>query len=250
MKKRYLVITCAVVYREICQCVAEAQTVVDVVLMPQGLHSEGQVKMPQKIQETIDEVDQTKYDAILLGYGLCNYGIKGLHATIPLVAPRAHDCITLLLGSKEAYLDYFRSNPGTFYFSSGWLERTEQPGGEQFDISGMNDEAIKESLYREYVEKYSEDTAKYMMELMGGMLKSYSRVVFIDTGTGDHDADTESAKKYAEDNDWAYEEVRGSTDLLRRLVNSEWDEQDFLVVEPGSAIEPSYEDDIIKAVEQ
>ena len=88
------------------------------------------------------------------------------------------------------------------------------------------------------------------MDLMGDMLKNYSRVVFIDTGTGDHDTDTEKARQYAEDNDWAYEEVRGSTDLLRRLVNGEWDEQDFLVIEPGSTIEPSHGDGIIKAVKQ
>jgi len=247
--KRYLVIACAVLYREVCQCIASTPAIVDVMFLRQGLHSEGQVKMPIEIQKAIDAVDQTKYDAILLGYGLCNYGIKGLHANVPLVAPRAHDCLTLLLGSKETYLDYFKSNPGTFYFSSGWLERTEQPGGGQLDFSNFNDETIKESIYNEYVEKYSEKTAKYMMEIMGGMLKNYSRVAFINTGTGDIAANIAASKDYAEDNNWEFEEIQGSTGLLQRMLSGDWNDSDFLIVKPGSTIEPAYNDNIIKAGE-
>ena len=42
-----------------------------------------------------------------------------------LVVPRAHDCITLFLGSKERYLDYFQTHPGVYFKTSGWIERGE-----------------------------------------------------------------------------------------------------------------------------
>jgi len=38
------------------------------------------------------------------------------------VVPRAHDCITLLLGSKERYAKLFGERPGTYWYSAGWLE--------------------------------------------------------------------------------------------------------------------------------
>jgi hypothetical protein len=59
--------------------------------------------MSARIQESIDRVDPARHEAVLLGYGLCNNGVVGLHAPVPLVISRAHDCITLLLGSRERY---------------------------------------------------------------------------------------------------------------------------------------------------
>ena len=57
---------------------------------------------------------------------LCSNGLVGLTArNIPVVVPRAHDCITLFLGSKERYLDYFQSHTGVYFKTSGWIERGE-----------------------------------------------------------------------------------------------------------------------------
>jgi hypothetical protein len=95
--------------------------------MEKGLHDVGTKKMSEKLQVEIDKVDAGKYDTILLCYGLCNNGVCGLHSPLPMVIPRAHDCITLLMGSKERYKDYFDHNPGTFFFSPGWLERNKDP---------------------------------------------------------------------------------------------------------------------------
>ncbi|MFV1980286.1 MAG: DUF1638 domain-containing protein [Rhodothermia bacterium] len=33
------------------------------------------------------------------------------------VLPRAHDCITLLMGSRTRYLEYFKAHPGTYFRS-------------------------------------------------------------------------------------------------------------------------------------
>ncbi len=82
--------------------------------------------MSAKLKEVLAAVDETKYDAVLLGYALCSNGLVGLTAgKIPLVLPRAHDCITLFLGSKERYLDYFQAHTGVYFKTSGWIERGE-----------------------------------------------------------------------------------------------------------------------------
>ena len=83
--------------------------------------------MRERVQAAVDQSGGETYDAILLAYGLCNYGVRGLHAEVPLVLPRAHDCITLLLGSRQRYAEYFAVNPGTFYQSPGWIERDSDP---------------------------------------------------------------------------------------------------------------------------
>ena len=40
-----------------------------------------------------------------------------------LVLPRAHDCITLLMGSRSEFESYFQDHPGVYYRSTGWVER-------------------------------------------------------------------------------------------------------------------------------
>jgi len=52
--------------------------------------------MQARLQAAIDKVEERQYDALLMGYGLCNNGIVGLTTkSIPLVIPRGHDCITV-----------------------------------------------------------------------------------------------------------------------------------------------------------
>ncbi len=93
----------------------------DLEFLTQGYHdipATGRVE----IQKLIDAVPAGKYDAILLGYGLCSNILTGVTCShTRLVIPRAHDCITFFLGSKERYQRCFGERPGTYYFTSGWL---------------------------------------------------------------------------------------------------------------------------------
>ena len=58
--------------------------------------------MQERLQDAVIRSDKAGYEAILFGYALCGNGLLGLTAfTVPLVIPRAHDCITLLLGSRQ-----------------------------------------------------------------------------------------------------------------------------------------------------
>jgi hypothetical protein len=69
------------------------------------------------VQAAIDEAEAhaEKYDAIALGYGLCGDGLAGVRAqSVPLALPRAHDGITLLMGSRTRFESDFRHHSGVF----------------------------------------------------------------------------------------------------------------------------------------
>ena len=117
-------VICKVLEKEAFLCAARSKNIVDVVTMPQGLHAEPH-KLRAEVQKAIDETTDRqgrRYDAVILGYGLCSNGIDGLTAKIPLVVPRAHDCITLLVGSIKKYKEYFDSHRGVYWYSPGWIE--------------------------------------------------------------------------------------------------------------------------------
>ena len=109
---RFKLISCEVLFREMCHACAHSPHQVDVEFLPKGLHDLGGKPMAAKIQEVVDRTPEGVYDAILLGYGLCGNGLDGLTARhTPLVLPRAHDCIALLMGSAERYQAYFEEQP-------------------------------------------------------------------------------------------------------------------------------------------
>lgn len=239
--KRFVIITCAVFVREIYQCAAESKNIIDVIKLDQGLHDIGEEKMTAKLQETIDTVDAEKYDAILLGYGLCNNGIRGLHAPIPMVVFRAHDCIAVLMGSKEEYQKYFDANPGTYFKSVGWVEEVSM----HLDNPESTTIQMGMSNYDEYVKLYGEDNAKFLMETLEGGLKHYTKFTYIDTGVGDFPEYKEEVKAEAAERGWEYEEYQGNTELFALMLAGDWNDNDFLVIPPGEKIKPTYGDDII-----
>lgn len=243
-QKRYIVIACAVFAREIYCCCATSKNIIDVILLDQGLHDIGEAGMVAELQKTIDAVETEKYDSILLGYGLCNNGIRGLQAPIPLVIPKAHDCITLLMGSKEKYREYFDANPGTYFKSTGWIEQVTH------HLSNPDSTTSQMGMlqYEEYVKLYGEDNAKYLMEtLEEGSLKHYTKLTYIDTGVGDFSEYKKAMKEDAAERGWEYEEYLGNMDLIEKMFEGYWDDNDFIVLKPGEKVKPTYDDEIIGA---
>ena len=235
-KKRYKVIACEILFREVCLCAALSRQIVDLQFMPKGLHDIGEQKMAARLQSEIDRTDPARYDAILLVYGLCNHGVRGLGAPIPLVIPRAHDCITLLLGSRDAYRTYFDARPGTYFKSPGWIERDAKGDGENPSIATQ---LGIDRTYAEYVAQYGEENAAYLVEQLGDWLRNYRRLAYIDTGTGDPDGDRLATAEQAREKSWDFEARKGDLALIRQLFDGDWDEQDFLVGPPHKHIVPS-----------
>jgi len=239
---------CAVLYRELCAAVARSSNRADVEFLPQGLHNLGSTRMLARLQETVDRPENAGYDAIALGYGLCGLGLVGLAArTVPLVIPRAHDCITFFLGSKERYLEYFYANPGVYFKTSGWIERTD--GSQQSAGTCCGDDSCcKNCSLEELTEKYGEEDAKEIYDILTGATANYSRLAYIEMGVEPSEVFEKIVKDEARTKGWKYEKIRGDMALMNKLVDGDWPERDFLILKPGFRVEPSYDLSIIKAV--
>ena len=220
-------IACKVLQKEAYLCAARSKNTVDVVLMEQGLHLYPD-KLRCEVQKTLDrtsDIQGRDYDASLLGYGLCSNGITGLSAKIPIVIPRGHDCITLLLGSKEKYREYFDSHRGVYWYSPGWIETSTQPGKERY-----------ERTLKEYKEKYGDDNAEYLMNMEQNWMKEYSWATYIDWGFTNSQEEKEYTKRCAEYLGWKYDELKGDQGLMQRFVDGVWNENEFLIIRPGEKI--------------
>lgn len=235
---RLLVIACEVFCREAYAAAADSRYIIDTVFVSKSLHDIGERLMSLRLQDLIDSKtlavpEEDWPDAIVLLYGLCNNGIRGLHAPVPLIVPRAHDCITLLLGSRERYEQHFNGNPATFYRSPGWIERDSDPDANPASVTSRM--GITHD-YAKLVEQYGEDNAEFLMDIIGNWLKHYRRLGFINTGVGNPGAYREICKKQAQDNDWEYEEIEGDTRLITSALNGQWNEHDFLLLAPGQVV--------------
>jgi len=243
---RLKLIACEILYRELCAAVARSVNQVDLEFLPKGLHDIGQSGMSRRLQQALSEVDATVYDAVLFGYGLCNNGLVGLTASsIPLVIPRAHDCITLFLGSKERYLDYFQSHPGVYFKTSGWIERGENTHQHNPDSIAAKSGMVHS--YEELAAKYGEDNARFLYEQLCNMTRNYSGIAYIETGVEPDDRFERLARQQAAEKGWKYEKLAGDMSLLQALVDGPWDEDRFLVVPPGHCVAASFDESIIKA---
>jgi len=244
---RLIILACEIMYREISYCVAKSKNIVDVRFLQKGLHDIGQEEMSKTLQAEINQVPKDKYEAILLGYALCSNGIKGLTTEeTTLVVPRAHDCITLLLGSKEKYSNYMAQHPGTYFRSTGWLERNMAEIGEDGKPKSIMTQLGFGRTFEEYVEKYGEHNARYIMEILNSWQRNYDTIAYIDMGIGSYDGHEQKAKEEAQEKGWNFIKLQGDISLLQRLVDSEWNPDEFLVVQPGQKIKPIYVDNIIR----
>ena len=209
--------------------------------LPKGLHDQGGGVMRERLQAAIDATDPGKHDAVALAYGLCNNGLVGLEArTLPLVLLRAHDCITAFLGCRARYARYFEERPGTYFETTGWLERgvdggpyglPSQTGGLGFDLAALT-------------EKYGEDNARYILETM---TRHYRRLAFIRMGVEPDGSFEERTRELAAERGWEFEALDGDLGLLRRLVDGPWDPADFLVLQPGESAAATLGDEVIVA---
>jgi hypothetical protein len=241
---RLKLICCEILYREACQTIARSPNHVDVEFLPKGLHDVGAAPMRDRLQSVLDAVDESAYEVVVFGYALCGTGLAGLTArSIPLVLPRGHDCITLFLGSKERYLQYFQDHPGVYFKTTGWIERGQ--GLEQLGDPALRDRTGIGYKYDELVAKYGEENAAYVWEQIGNYTRNYGQLTFIEMGVEPDDRFERATREEAERRGWKYDKVTGDLSLIRRLVDDPWDAANFLVVPPGWRITASYDDGII-----
>ena len=184
-------------------------------------HCEGLLHdYPDRLRATVQELIDATPGArtILLAYGRCSNGLAGLRAgPHRLVLPAVDDCIALLLGSRDEYLRQFAAQPGTYYYTRGWIEYIDDPYHE----------------YLEMIPRYGERKAAEIAHLI---LANYTRVAVIDTGT----YALEEYRAYLDTVAAFYglplATLTGSLRLLEKLVVGPHDDE-FIVVEPGGVLE-------------
>ena len=244
---RLKLIACEILYREMCAAVARSKNRVDVEFLPKGLHDIGQEGMSRRLRAAVAAVDQTEYDAVLMGYALCSNGLVGLSAgKVPLVVPRAHDCITLFLGSKERYLEYFHANPGVYFKTSGWIERGSQLS--QGDGRPIRFTEGRTPSYEDLVARYGEENAGFLYQSLREMTHNYRQLTFIEMGIEPDGRFEEQTRRDAAAQNWAFEKLAGDMGLVQALVDGPWDDDRFLVVPPGHRVAPSFDEAIIKTM--
>ena len=239
---RLKLLCCEIFFREACHLLALTKNRVDVEFLPKALHDMESQDMRRELQAKIDLVPEGTYDAILMGYALCNNGLAGIRANAtPLVVPKAHDCMTLFLGGRERYSKYFVDNPGTYFLTSGWLERSGNDGNE-FAIQNKLGMSMK---YEELVAQYGEDNAQFLQETLLDFTHNYHRFAFIAMGVGPVERFEALAQEKAVEKGFELAKVPGDLSLLSRLVDGPWDASEFLTVPPGRAVKAKYEDDVL-----
>lgn len=211
---RVKVLACATVVEEMRPLLPEG---VSCETLDFGLHTNPE-NLKAALQSAIDTAEADGFDTILLGYGLCSMAVVGLSSkSSTLVVPKVDDCIAIFLGSRDAYREQSRNQPGTYYFTKGWLEMGDNP----FD------------RYETMVEKYGADRAE---RLMGTILRHYTRLALINTGESNLDKYRDHTRQAAARFDLSYEEIPGSKDLVDKMINGPYTEKEFVVAPPGRAI--------------
>ncbi|RPH74468.1 DUF1638 domain-containing protein, partial [bacterium] len=121
-------IGCDALARLIYLCAAHSPHLVDISMLKLGLHR-NPTDLQVRLQQEIDASTGTGYDAVVMAYGLCGRATAGITARdVPVVIPRAHDCITLFLGSRARYEEQHQKQPGTYWYSPDYIERGSQDG--------------------------------------------------------------------------------------------------------------------------
>lgn len=195
----------------------------ETIYMDYGLHVRPKLMAPA-LQERLDAIDEASL--VLIGYGSCGNGTVGLKAgKHTLIIPKMADCIAMLMGSFEEYIEEFQKHPGTYYLTKGWLESLSDPLGE----------------YERLLERYDLRRAD---KVMNSMYSHYSELCLIGHDQADLDAQMDRALNVAEfcKERWNmnFKTKVGKSDFIDRLLdapnrlNALGD--DFIIVAPGEEL--------------
>ena len=160
---------------------------------------------------------------------------------------RAHDCIGLLMGSRHDYQTYFDAHPGAYFRSPGWL--SFQTVGQTLEPAhaATQDRIGERRSLDDLIAQYGEDNGRYLYDQFRAFRIHYSGLTYISTGVDSEDEFRNRASAEAEKQGWAFDNIKGSLNLLERLVNGQWDEADFLVVPSGASVRGSLGNSIVEA---
>lgn len=242
----YRVLACDVLTREICWCAARSTNTLDIAFFAKGEHNHPS-RLRDLLQQQIDEAasGNVNYDAVLLAYGLCGNATVGLVANrFPLVIPRAHDCTTLFLGSRKAFKEHFGSNPSQAWTSIGYSER----GDSIFSDGDTRSFSQGGQSFSELAEIYGEENARYLMDALTAHHDT-RELPFIDIPETHIPVILERIKSRLNDEKKTLKTLSGSISIIAGLIEGNWTESEYLVLQPGDRISGVYDYDQVVSAE-
>jgi hypothetical protein len=189
--------------------------------LPYSLHSTPQ-QMSGKINEGLGEVRAEGATRVGLGYGLCSNGVVGVETDEPLVMPRCHDCIAMLLGSPKRYFEMFRRHPGTYFLTDGWIRNGGDP---------LTSAEVK------YAPRMG---AKKAMRGMSLELANYKAFCLVNNGVGDHGRLKARTMENCRAFNKEFIEVEAGLDYFRSLIDGPHAEDDFITLAGGERIQNDF----------
>jgi len=132
-----------------------------VTFLDQGLHRYPEQLRSQVSQALANWDQDPEVDAVVLVYGYCGGGLRGLTSRrLTLALPLVHDCVPLLLGRQPVPAGEGQGE--SFYLSPGWVDFAKTPFTE----------------HQETARRWGQETALWVGRQM---LKNYRQVVLIET---------------------------------------------------------------------
>ena len=230
-------LACGVFEQEIALHAYGATHIAETRFFEMGLHDRPD-QLRATLQENLDAVDaRADIAAVVLAYGLCGRGTVGLHPLRhKLVIPRAHDCIAVFMGSKEAYAEHQHRCPTCYYYTPGWNRGRRVPGPERL-----------EATRAELAAKFEPDDVEFLIESERETWAMHGTATYLDLGTADAEAEADYARKCAGWLGWKFEHLRGDPKLLRDLLWGNWDSKRFQIIEPGMQLGHASDETIMRS---
>ncbi len=201
-----VVIACRIVEKEVETIMAEENLDHTIIWLDSGLHDR-----PKNLKEELKKVlDEVTDDLVILTFGLCGESTLDLCANgRELILPRTDDCISMLLGSQSRRKQ-LNAELAALYLTEGWTNGTKTPLSE----------------YEHAKEKYDEETADMIMEMM---YQHYRTLALIDNGITDMEEFARICQPIAEISGTEEKIIDGTLDWIRTLLTGPWDEERFIV---------------------
>lgn len=181
----------------------------EIVWIESGLHNTPN-KLNKRLQE---ELDSISCDRLLTAFGRCGSSLQGLIAgDYEWIIPRVDDCISLLFGSDAAREEYGRQNAAIF-LTEGWMRGERNIWVE----------------YQHAVEKYGEETAQDISEMMYG---HYRELALLDTGAFPIEKLWNETVCIEEKISLKRKITPATLTYIEKLLTGPWTEEEFYIFPP------------------
>ena len=208
-----LIISCKTLEDELELAMKNTGTEYPVEYIDSGLH-----ERPKKLAEAVTEhFENVSAKRVIMPLGQCGNSLIGIRTgAFELIMPKVDDCLSLLIGSTEEKAR-IGAEDHAFFMTEGWLRG----------------ESTIMSQYARSVEKYGEDTALAIMEMM---YEHYTTIGLIDAEAAPIDRLYEETAHMAELLGLTRKIYPGTVKYIEDLLTGPWDSERFIVKGPFETI--------------